>query len=231
MQDNGDLELPILAYYGAGRLWDTHRNILLGKPGSRGAGYRNCLDPKSDHFLFVKWFKQLETVAIQRRKTIPAMEMIRQAVKNCIPGAQDFFYDAAHDALMIVLADQGHQRFDQLSDGYRNTVAMVADIAHRAIRLNPQMGVDASRRIEGVVLIDEIDLHLHPHWQRRIVRDLQRIFPKIQFIATTHSPFILQSLDPGEVKNCGGTFIADANTMYATWSALGPEFAYSMVLG
>jgi len=76
---------------------------------------------------------------------------------------------------------------------------MVADIAHRASRLNPHFANDAANKTNGVVLIDEIDLHLHPKWQRRVVSDLQNAFPNLQFIATTHSPFILQSLEPGEV--------------------------------
>jgi predicted ATP-binding protein involved in virulence len=76
---------------------------------------------------------------------------------------------------------------------------MVADIAHRAAKLNPGLMDRAALETEGVVLVDEIDLHLHPKWQRRVARDLQAAFPKMQFIATTHSPFIIQSLDPGEV--------------------------------
>ena len=77
--------------------------------------------------------------------------------------------------------------------------AMVADIAHRAAILNPQFGEKAPAETPGIVLIDEIDLHLHPSWQRRVVDDLRRTFPRIQFIATTHSPFIIQSLRPGEL--------------------------------
>ena len=78
-------------------------------------------------------------------------------------------------------------------------VAMVADIAHRSARLNPHLGAEAATITPGVILIDEIDLHLHPKWQRRVVQDLKKTFPNIQFITTTHSPFIIQSLEPGEV--------------------------------
>jgi predicted ATP-binding protein involved in virulence len=196
---NEDLDLPILLYYGAGRLWTTHRNVTVGGPESRLAGYRNCLDPKSDHFMFEKWFKQLELAALQQRKTIPALEAVREAVLTCIPNAEHFYYDIANGQLMIRMQDTGLMAFNNLSDGYRNMVAMVADIAHRASRLNPHLGLQVNRETSGVVLIDEIDLHLHPKWQRHVVGDLQSAFPKLQFIATTHSPFILQSLDVGEV--------------------------------
>jgi predicted ATP-binding protein involved in virulence len=91
--------------------------------------------------------------------------------------------------------------FRQLSDGYRNLIGMVADIAYRCIKLNPHLGEDAVSQTPGIVLIDELDLHLHPNWQRQIVADLKKVFPKIQFIATTHSPFIVQSLRADELIN------------------------------
>lgn len=199
VSEGKEVELPILLYYGTGRLWDKHRKVPMGRPESRTVGYRNCLDPKSDHNLFEKWFKQFELVALQKNKEIGAMEAVREAVKICIPGAENFYFDVANDALMIELKDEGYCLFDNLSDGYQNMVAMVADIAHRAARLNPHMDINAATNTSGIVIIDEIDLHLHPKWQRCVISDLKKAFPKIQFIATTHSPFILQSLDPGEV--------------------------------
>ncbi len=106
---------------------------------------------------------------------------------------------------MVCIHDQGWMPFNYLSDGFRSMVAMAADIAYRASLLNPHLGEDAAKETSGIVLIDEIDLHLHPKWQRRIVRELQSAFPDLQFIATTHSPFILQSLDPGEVVDLNST--------------------------
>ena len=120
-------------------------------------------------------------------------------VQTCIPGAKDFYYDTDADQIMIKLDKEGLVPFNYLSDGYRNMVAMVADIAHRASRLNPHFDSDSAKKTQGIVLIDEIDLHLHPKWQRRVVDDLQKAFPNIQFVATTHSPFIIQSLKAGEV--------------------------------
>jgi predicted ATP-binding protein involved in virulence len=80
-------------------------------------------------------------------------------------------------------------------------LAMVADIAYRAALLNPHLGERAAEQTPGIVLIDELDLHLHPKWQRRVVEDLRTTFPQVQFVATTHSPFIIQSLRPGELIN------------------------------
>ena len=85
---------------------------------------------------------------------------------------------------------------EQLSDGYKTSLAMVMDIASRAVEANPHLGVDALKA-SGIVLIDEIELHLHPSWQQRIIPDLRRTFPNIQFICTTHSPQVLSTV-PGE---------------------------------
>ncbi len=223
-----DVTLPVFQYYGTGRLWDRHREVPIDKPESRLAGYRNCFDPKSDHHLFKKWFKQLEFSALQKQKHIGALEAVRTAAMRCVPGAKNFYYDVSHDALMIVLEKEGHCLFDNLSDGYRNMVAMVADIAHRAARLNPHLEERAALESPGVVLIDEIDLHLHPKWQRRIVGDLQHAFPEIQFIVTTHSPFILQSLKPGEVIDLNRANSADLNFIpdeEIAWPGPGDHYA------
>jgi predicted ATP-binding protein involved in virulence len=192
-------DLPLLLYYGAGRLWNLHDNIETEKPSSQLDAYRYCLDPKSDQKAFEKWFKKLAFTTLQKNTQIPATDVVRKAILDCIPGAKDFYHDTEFDELTIQLEKDGLVPFNSLSDGYRNMVGMVADIAHRAARLNPHLGVEAGTRATGVVLIDEIDLHLHPKWQRRVVLDLKKAFPRLQFIASTHSPFILQSLLPGEV--------------------------------
>lgn len=199
VQSGQDVNLPVLGYYGTGRVWGKLKQIEIGKPESRLVGYQSCLNPRSDLRLFAEWFKQLELAALQHQKQFGVVEAVRTAIQTGIPGSQRFFYDAPNDTLMLLLEAEGYCLFDNLSDGYRNMIAMIADIAHRAARLNPHLGKQAALHTEGVVLIDELDLHLHPKWQRQVVSDLQRAFPNIQFIATTHSPFIIQSLDSGEV--------------------------------
>lgn len=194
-----DIDLPLMLYYGAGRLWDKHDDVVVDSPTSRLAGYRYCLDPKSDHKAFEKWFKRLSMAKLQKGKDIPVLTAVTNAVTSCIPGARNFYFDAGYDHLMIELDHEGLMPFDDLSDGYRNMVGIIADIAHRASRLNPHLGVNAAIRTQGIVLIDEIDLHLHPEWQRRVVSDLKDAFKGLQFIVSSHSPFILQSLEPGEV--------------------------------
>jgi len=192
-------DLPLLLYYGSGRLWDVHRHIETEKPSSQLDAYRFCLDPKSNQKAFEKWFKKISTSPRQKQLGFPALQVVTKAVMNCIPGATDFFFDTDMEEVIIKFHDGHYDLFNNLSDGYRNMVAMVADIAHRASRLNPHFAEDSALRSSGIVLIDEIDLHLHPRWQRAVVRDLQGAFPNLQFIATTHSPFIIQSAASGEV--------------------------------
>ena len=160
--------------------------------------YRYCLDTKSDQKAFEKWFMNLSWDEYKKHIQIPALNALKSAVCCCIPGASEFYYDPQQGP-MIKLAHEGLLPFDYLSDGFRNMVAMVSDIIHRASKLNPHFGNDVASRITGVVLIDEIDLHLHPKWQRRVIEDISRIFPNLQFIMTTHSPFIIQSLKPGQL--------------------------------
>jgi len=91
-------------------------------------------------------------------------------------------------------------RIEQLSDGYKIVIAMVADLAARMAEANPKM--PNALHAKGVVLIDEVDLHLHPNWQRTILRKLHDVFPNIQFIVSTHSPIIVVgSSDIAQVIN------------------------------
>lgn len=199
---NGDKpNLPLLLYYGTGRLWESHRNKQVDNQKSQLDAYRYCLDPKSDQNAFEKWFRRLSYSELLKEndKKIPALEALREAVVCCTPGASRYYYDPAREQIMIELAHEGLMPFNNLSDGFRNMIAMVSDIAHRASKLNPHLAENAARETKGIVLIDELDLHLHPKWQRRVALDLQKAFPNLQFITTTHSPFIIQSLKPGQV--------------------------------
>ena len=106
----------------------------------------------------------------------------------------------------MVFQDDRRLPWMMLSDGMRSVIALAMDIAWRAVVLNPQLGAKAPEQATGIVLIDELDLALHPVWQRRIVGDLSRAFPSIQFIATTHSPQIIGSakrLGPADRRRSG----------------------------
>ena len=86
-----------------------------------------------------------------------------------------------------------------MSDGYKSTISLVADIAYRMAVLNPQCLGDVCLKTDGIVLIDEVDLHLHPAWQKRILHDLIEIFPQVQFVVSTHAPEVINSVPREQV--------------------------------
>jgi predicted ATP-binding protein involved in virulence len=202
LREHGERQLPVLAYYGTGRLWppivadDSRREA-----GSRLDGYRDALQAASTHRHMLEWIRKYTMVELQRKQPVTQLRAIEQAVITCVAEVTAFSYDLDLEDLVLHTESGEMLPFRMLSDGYRNIVALVADIAWRASRLNPQLGARAPALAEGIVLIDEIDLHLHPRWQRRILGDLRRAFPRLQFVVTTHSPFIVQSLEPGQLVN------------------------------
>jgi len=149
----------------------------------------------------VSWFKKMEFMSLRRNETFGALVGVRQAIADCIEDCETVEVDPDFEGLQARFRDGRILPFRMLSDGYRNMLAMVADIAYRAAVLNPHLGKEAPKKISGIVLIDELDLHLHPKWQMNVVPQLKTAFPELQFIATSHSPFIIQSLRPGELVN------------------------------
>ncbi|MEA5618067.1 AAA family ATPase [Cronbergia sp. UHCC 0137] len=196
-----DIILPLIAYYGTNRLWmpETENDIKTIKPGSRLQGYIDCLNPVSNLRALLEWLKTMEIASLQRGQVINLLDTVKTVIISCIENCQEVKYDILEDQLMVTFDNKTELPLRMLSDGFRTMLTMVADIAYRAAVLNPQLGSEAAKLTPGIVLIDEIDLHLHPKWQRRVVEDLKRTFPNIQFFATTHSPFIIQSLREGEL--------------------------------
>jgi predicted ATP-binding protein involved in virulence len=207
---SGGVTFPVLAYHGTGRLWAEHDEKDLYKTQREGVGmaYLRCLSPKSSSKEFLSWYKTYEDEV--RKFDAPTekilLQAFNQAIIAMIPDAKwsDIAFSfKENDLIGIFRTENGVEKllFSQLSDGYRNLIGMVADIAYRCIKLNPHLGENVIELTPGLVLIDELDLHLHPNWQKRIVADLKSVFKNIQFVATTHSPFIVQSLRTEELVN------------------------------
>ena len=220
--DNGQVEeddLPMLGYYGTGRLWSQKK--LAGKSDkvdqasfSRTWAYRDCLAPSSSYKDFAQWytrvFKALRDAQIRNleKRLGPEAEVaddllapvraVQQAIDVILEphtGWHWLEYSAEHDDLVLEHADQGKLKVSQLSDGIRNMLALVGDIAYRCYKLNTHHGDRAALLTHGIVMIDEIDMHLHPEWQQTVLPDLQKAFPNLQFIVTTHSPQVLSSIN------------------------------------
>jgi predicted ATP-binding protein involved in virulence len=211
--------LPIITYYGIGRLFGKKPVIGLAPEDAENSifekGYFKCLDTtRQTKETYLEWFKAYEykVARSEKHKNLKGrkpvnpelLEVVREAITSIIPAWQSVFFDTDFNDLMgeIQVGDKTELRaFKHLSDGQKNMVGLVAELAYRCVTLNPHLGRDAVKKSQGIVLIDEIDLHLHPKWQRSIVADLKKIFPSIQFIVTTHSPFIVQSLKAEELIN------------------------------
>ena len=209
-RNGGDAVFPYIGYYGTGRLWLEQRRTTEGgvDPGGKTArydGYRNCLTPRSSTRHLVQRIKRLTLIQAQRGVQLETLATILDAVANCVEDATSASFDFDEDDISVTFESGVRAPFRMLSDGQRGMAAMAADIAMRCTLLNPHLNGDACRETPGVVLIDEIDLHLHPRWQRRVVEDLRSTFPNIQFVASSHSPFIIQSM-----ADCGGVINLDA---------------------
>ena len=209
-RSGAEVLFPCIAYYSTGRLWLEQREPKSGgmDPGgktSRYAGYQNCLTPRSSTRRLVRQIKRLSLIQAQRGERLETLAAVLAAIANCVEGAASASFDFEEDDIAIVFEGGLRCPFRLLSDGQRTMAALAADIAMRCALLNPHLNGQASRETPGVVLIDELDLHLHPLWQRRVVGDLRRTFPNIQFIASSHSPFIIQSME-----QCGGVINLDA---------------------
>lgn len=200
---------PVIAYYGAGRAWlPSNQRIPEGKPNGparRWAAFYDCLNERIRLSDLKKWFRNELIAAGQLGHLRSGFEVVRHAVINCVPKADDLWFDADLDQIVLSI-DGSSQPFGNLSAGQQMMLALVADIAIKAVTQNthlvPEKGLgtkggplpEVLERTPGVILIDEIDVHLHPAWQRSVVRDLMRTFPSIQFIATTHSPQVIGEL-------------------------------------
>jgi len=206
-----DVTLPLLAYYGTGRTPLQKRT--KSKPVKRKvqrrnrlAAYSRCLDSMKRISSLASWFATEQWAAFEKDQRSVWLDSMRETILSLrtFEEARGIRYDPEYEELTVE-TEMGVELFGNLSDGQRAIISLVGDIAIRAMTLNPHLEQHAIRETPGVVLIDELDLHLHPEWQRRIIPDLRRSFPNIQFIATTHSAFLIQSLEPGELINLHGS--------------------------
>lgn len=214
---NGSQTLPLLAYYGTGRLWLNER--VSGKKikalKSRTSGYQGCFDATSHFRVGAEWFRYLD----QNRKMGNASRqqdgtrhedyvLAIQGVVNRLvrhTGWHGLEFDFDRETLVMHHDVYGTLAVDELSDGIRIMVALTFDLASRMIRLNSHLDAKSALSAPGIAMIDEVDMHLHPAWQQTVVNDLVDAFPGLQFILTTHSPHVLSSIPKEYIRVIGPT--------------------------
>ena len=196
---------PLFAWYGVDRLGRLRgRRRKVERTADRWEAYASALDPNLDEAPLLQWLKD-ETVGDMVRRQHDEPERffhtaVMEATVRATPGVTHSWYDPAAQGPMVRFEDGHAAPWSELSDGYHVFIALVADVARRAVMLNEFDGAEAPERVEGVVLIDEIDLHLHPRWQRTALPRLRDVFPKLQLIVTTHSPQVLSSVENRHVR-------------------------------
>ncbi len=197
---NSQKDLPYFGFYGTGRLWDDGKRFTERKgkavgQDSRYIAYQDSLESSSTEKILRKWIDKLSHAEYVEQKKSSVLESVWNCLKIIVPGVNGVRWDPKIDDIVFSFNDGKILPLGNLSEGQRIVVSLVTDLCVRVSLLNPHLNGDAREKTSGVVLIDEIDLHLHPKWQKNLLPNLLELFPKIQFILTTHSPFIIQSLE------------------------------------
>jgi predicted ATP-binding protein involved in virulence len=165
----------------------------------RVGGYSNSVNGRCSPRDLQRWLGFEDYKAYKSKKESIHAQIVKNAMRDCLPGVEELMFEGGLSSLLFQRKGEWID-FRHLSEGQRNMAALVGDIAWKAAQLNPHLGERALKETPGVVFIDELDMHLHPEWQRMIVRKLQEIFPEIQFICATHSPQIVGEVPAVEVR-------------------------------
>lgn len=197
-----NVELPLFAYYGTGRgqFQVPERRRGFQQVFERWDCYKSAINPETDFKRFFGWFDLMEDQERRDREKLrdfnyksPVLNAVRRALSEIVTSYRNPRIETRPLRFIMDRVDQDgstHElRIEQLSEGYKIVIAMVADLAARMAEANPDM--DNPLNSTGIVLVDEVDLHLHPRWQRDILSQLTKVFPNIQFVVSTHSPVIV----------------------------------------
>ena len=208
------LDLPIVAFYDTDRAVGTiRRPARPGRNDNRGGRYirypalDGALTPTDFQALF-DWFYDRENEEIRQQRELrsfdykdPSLDAVRQAIEAMLPGISRPRMAANPFRFVVSTTSESGEaetlELEQLSGGYRIVLVLAADLARRMAQGNPHL--DDPLQSEAIVLIDEVDLHLHPSWQQRVLPDLMRTFPNAQFIVSTHSPQVLTTVMPEHI--------------------------------
>lgn len=205
--------LPLVAFYGTSRLWSEHRltegrRTSVTSMGERLQGYTDSLTSTSSFKGVSAWYEyRVEETSSPVFKealgtNLALLTAVREAARIVLEptGWSNLDWDNFLGCLVADHHENGRLPLYLLSDGIRNMLALVADVARRCASLNPQLGDEAAQKTPGILLIDEVDMHLHPRWQQCVIDLLGKAFPALQILATTHSPHVLSTVDKESIR-------------------------------
>ncbi|PLC05402.1 ATP-binding protein [Variovorax sp. RO1] len=215
VDQNESLTLPICAFYSAERRWkleEINASNAVRQQDSRLDAYNSWNDAAEDLKNFESWIiaKSLERLEENSSQNSDGLEersdygfdelsLVNQAISQALPNSKGIRYDIRLRQLVVDWDFKEPSPFRNLSDGQRAIIGLIADIARRMCLANPHLDDRVLKETPGIVIIDELDMHLHPAWQRRIPFVLRSAFPCIQFIAASHSPQIIGELKAEEI--------------------------------
>lgn len=223
-------DLPLFAFYDTDRaVFDLPlRRRNFATEFNRFAAFDDALSAKTSFKALFEWFhaRENEELRLQRGQmsfeaSIKDLDAVRRAIESMMPGVTDPHIEV-HPLRFLVTLNRPPQppqtlSLSQLSGGYRIMIALVADLARRMALANPHL--DDPLQSEAIALIDEVELHLHPEWQQRVLEDLTRTFPNTQFIVSTHSPQVLTTVRPEQIVH-----MESAADGVAAYSEAGPTY-------
>lgn len=195
---------PIVLSFGAQRTDDAQakKTEKMNERMSREEkAYKMALHERVDFEGAKEWLRRYEKNIKDGKEFEGTREAFYEALHAAIPALTEIDFDGGEIEALVSVTGRKPERhhFSYMSDGLQSVINIVSEIAHRCIELNGFLGEQAIKKTPGVVMVDEVDLYLHPHWQKHILQDFQRAFPRIQFIVSTHSPFIIQSLQANQL--------------------------------
>jgi len=202
---------PLFLSFGGTRLDKNYRGVKKTKQRAtrEAKAYKFALEEQVDFKGAFDWIYRYDKNFDKGREFEGTDVAFLNALFEAIPALRHIDIDRKNNEFnaQIQMAKDNEPywlTYDMMSDGFKAMINIVAEIAHRCIELNGFLGVDAVKKTPGIIMIDEVDLYLHPHWQQHILADLQNAFPEMQFVVTTHSPFIVQSVDSKNVITLDG---------------------------
>ena len=214
--------LPVICYFSTSRVVDTQKvsTTAVGKNklNDRRCGYIDCLNATLDRKALTDWAFKMAMAEYKKGTAVAEYEAFKKAVGIFMQKMNDLeeipLVEYTRDFEDITYAEDGKTMLvNYLSAGYQSLLWMLMEISFRIALLNPEMS-DYSQA-EGIVLIDEIDMHLHPRWQWKILDALHSSFPKVQFIAATHSPIIISSFKDAKLLSIGENGVEELSGAYA----------------
>jgi predicted ATP-binding protein involved in virulence len=204
LEADEDYNIPLMVYYPVNRaVLDIPLRIRKKHQFDQATAYSQALEGGSASFrIFFEWFRQREDLENERLRDDSTfrdrqLEAVRTAVNALIPGFEQLRVRRQSPVRMTVRKEGQEITIQQLSDGEKCLLAMTGDLARRLAIANPSL--DEPLQGTGIVLIDEIELHLHPVWQRAVIPALERTFPNCQFLISTHSAAVLGHVQPEAV--------------------------------